>query len=466
MLVRGRATGPGWSTCTPATRCWSAATSPTAASTRCRAAARLIDGIAAERALLTGIAGEADLWVDTSDLNVHQLRATLENAFAREGRTPPLTATVMSFGFKYGLPLDADLVVDARFLPNPHWVPELRPHTGQDADVRDYVLGQPDADGVPRPLHRRPAAAHPRLPAGGQALPDPRRRLHRRQAPQRRDRRGVRPPAHRRGRSPPPPATATWAASSGATRRADRPGWSPSAAATGWPRPWRAWRRLTPQLTAVVTVADDGGSSGRIRREMPVLPPGDLRMALAALAGADERTQELAALLQHRLGGTGVLAGHPVGNLMLTGLAEMHGGDTVRALDALARAARLLRPGAADGRRPAGPGGPGGEHRPRRPGADAHDPRAGRDRGDARAASARSCSPRRTRRSTRPCSRRSPRRTWSRSGPGSWYTSVLPHLLVPAAARGAGRRRRPGWSWCSIWNRSRGRPTASPRRSI
>ena len=94
-----------------------------------------------------------------------------------------------------------------------------------------------------------------------------------------------------------------------------------------------AWRLLTPDLTAVVTVADDGGSSGRIRRERPVLPPGDLRMALAALAGDGERSQELAALLQHRLGGTGVLAGHPVGNLMLTGLAEMHRGDTVRALD-------------------------------------------------------------------------------------------------------------------------------------
>jgi uncharacterized cofD-like protein len=96
-----------------------------------------------------------------------------------------------------------------------------------------------------------------------------------------------------------------------------------------------AWRRITPQLTAVVTVADDGGSSGRIRRELPVLPPGDLRMALAALASENERTQAMAQLLQHRFGGTGVLAGHPVGNLVLTGLAEMHGGDTVRALDDL-----------------------------------------------------------------------------------------------------------------------------------
>ena len=96
-----------------------------------------------------------------------------------------------------------------------------------------------------------------------------------------------------------------------------------------------AWRRITAELTAVVTVADDGGSSGRIRREMPVLPPGDLRMALAALAGDGSRGQELAALLQHRLGGSGVLAGHSVGNLMLTGLFEMHGGDAVAALDAL-----------------------------------------------------------------------------------------------------------------------------------
>jgi uncharacterized cofD-like protein len=98
-----------------------------------------------------------------------------------------------------------------------------------------------------------------------------------------------------------------------------------------------AWSRITSELTAVVTVADDGGSSGRIRREMPVLPPGDLRMALATLAGEGEETQTLARLLQHRFGGTGVLAGHPVGNLMLTGLTEMHGGDAVRALDELGR---------------------------------------------------------------------------------------------------------------------------------
>jgi uncharacterized cofD-like protein len=92
-----------------------------------------------------------------------------------------------------------------------------------------------------------------------------------------------------------------------------------------------ALRRLTTELTAVVTVADDGGSSGRIRRELKVLPPGDLRMALAALAGEDPDSAGWADLLQHRIGGSGVLAGHPVGNLVLTGLLERER-DPIRAL--------------------------------------------------------------------------------------------------------------------------------------
>jgi uncharacterized cofD-like protein len=92
-----------------------------------------------------------------------------------------------------------------------------------------------------------------------------------------------------------------------------------------------ALRRLTSDITAVVTVADDGGSSGRIRRELGVLPPGDLRMALAALAGSAPEHDRWADLLQHRFGGTGALAGHPVGNLLLSGLIE-RGGDPVEAL--------------------------------------------------------------------------------------------------------------------------------------
>jgi len=97
-----------------------------------------------------------------------------------------------------------------------------------------------------------------------------------------------------------------------------------------------ALRRLTRELTAIVTVADDGGSSGRIRRELKVLPPGDLRMALAALAGEDAEHAEWAELIQHRIGGHGVLAGHPVGNLVLTGLLERDP-DPVSALARLGR---------------------------------------------------------------------------------------------------------------------------------
>ncbi|MBA3249875.1 MAG: uridine diphosphate-N-acetylglucosamine-binding protein YvcK [Geodermatophilaceae bacterium] len=98
-----------------------------------------------------------------------------------------------------------------------------------------------------------------------------------------------------------------------------------------------ALRTLTEHLTAIVTVADDGGSSGRIRRELGVLPPGDLRMALATLAGDEEGCERLADLLQHRFGGTGALAGHPVGNLLITGLIEMLGGDAVEALATVGR---------------------------------------------------------------------------------------------------------------------------------
>ena len=106
---------------------------------------RITDGIGRERDLLRELRGEADLVIDTSSRNVHELRATLEAAFGRDGSEGGLRATVMSFGFKYGLPVDADLVLDVRFLPNPHWIPELRPHTGLDPEVSNYVLAQPGA---------------------------------------------------------------------------------------------------------------------------------------------------------------------------------------------------------------------------------------------------------------------------------------------------------------------------------
>lgn len=108
---------------------------------------RVVDGIAAERELLQPLRAEADLVLDTSALNVHELRSRMQDTFATEGDTA-LRVTVVSFGFKYGLPVDADLVLDVRFLPNPHWIPELRPRTGLDPEVSAYVLAQPGAKEV------------------------------------------------------------------------------------------------------------------------------------------------------------------------------------------------------------------------------------------------------------------------------------------------------------------------------
>jgi len=105
---------------------------------------RLVDGINQEREMLRELRGSADLLIDTSELNVHQLRRRIEEAFAGAD-SEDIQVTVMSFGFKYGLPVDADLVVDCRFLPNPYWDLKLRPLTGVDKDVSDYVLGQPAA---------------------------------------------------------------------------------------------------------------------------------------------------------------------------------------------------------------------------------------------------------------------------------------------------------------------------------
>ncbi|SKA22193.1 UPF0042 nucleotide-binding protein [Marinactinospora thermotolerans DSM 45154] len=102
---------------------------------------RLTDGITRERELLQAIRGEADLVIDTSQLNVHQLKAKVIGFFGA-AQEAHLRANVVSFGYKYGLPVDADLVIDCRFLPNPHWVPELRPMTGQDTPVSEYVLSQ------------------------------------------------------------------------------------------------------------------------------------------------------------------------------------------------------------------------------------------------------------------------------------------------------------------------------------
>jgi UPF0042 nucleotide-binding protein len=106
---------------------------------------RLLDGLERERVALADLRAEADLVIDTSNLNVHQLTARIADAFGSADATR-LRVTVISFGFKYGIPVDADYVADMRFLPNPYWVPELRNHTGRDAEVSEFVRSQPGAE--------------------------------------------------------------------------------------------------------------------------------------------------------------------------------------------------------------------------------------------------------------------------------------------------------------------------------
>ena len=194
-----------------------------------------------------------------------------------------------------------------------------------------------------------------------------------------------------------------------------------------------AARRLTPHVTAIVTVADDGGSSGRLRSEIDVIPPGDLRMALAALASDSPHGRLWATIIQHRFGGSGALAGHPVGNLLLAGLNELLA-DPVAALDELGRILGVK-----------------GRVLPMCPialqieadvGGLESDPRMSRViRGQVAVAT----TPGKVRRvrllpGDPPATRQAVDAVMAADlvvlGPGSWFTSVIPHVLVPGLADG------------------------------
>jgi RNase adapter protein RapZ len=131
---------------------------------------RVSEGIAAERVLLGELKGQADVVIDTSDLNVHELRDRIVARFGdAEQRVGSLQTSVVSFGYKHGLPLDVDLVLDCRFLPNPHWVDDLRPLDGTNERVRDYVLNQPDAHAFLEELERLLALLLPAYVREGKA---------------------------------------------------------------------------------------------------------------------------------------------------------------------------------------------------------------------------------------------------------------------------------------------------------
>jgi uncharacterized cofD-like protein len=192
-----------------------------------------------------------------------------------------------------------------------------------------------------------------------------------------------------------------------------------------------AARRLSPHVTAVVTVADDGGSSGRLRNELDVVPPGDLRMALAALASDSPHGQLWGTIIQHRFGGSGALAGHPIGNLILAGLNEVLA-DPVAALDELGRILGLK-----------------GRVLPMCPialqieadvGGLESDPRMSRVIRGQVAVATTVGKVRRVRLlpSNPPATRQAIDSIMAADlvvlGPGSWFTSVIPHVLVPQLA--------------------------------
>ena len=105
----------------------------------------IINGIAAERAKLDELRSRADVVIDTSNLNVHQLDKRIGEIFGA-GQSQGIRMNILSFGYKYGIPVDADLLLDCRFIPNPHWIPELRPLNGRDEPVRKAVLSAPGVD--------------------------------------------------------------------------------------------------------------------------------------------------------------------------------------------------------------------------------------------------------------------------------------------------------------------------------
>ncbi|HEY3834613.1 MAG TPA: RNase adapter RapZ [Acidimicrobiia bacterium] len=117
---------------------------------------RVGDGITRERRALEELKGLADVIVDTSALNVHQLRDRLRELFDADGDqgSVRLQTSILSFGYKHGLPIDVDMVLDCRFLPNPHWIEELRPKSGLDPAVRDYVLAQRESKAFLKELDR------------------------------------------------------------------------------------------------------------------------------------------------------------------------------------------------------------------------------------------------------------------------------------------------------------------------
>ena len=427
---------------------------------------RLLDGIAARARAAARPARRGRPRHRHLRLNVHELRAKVVAALRRRATRPACRSTVMSFGFKYGLPVDADLVVDCRFLPNPHWVPELRPLTGpRRGRSRDYVLGQPGADGVPRRVRRAAASSWPHgyqregkryvtLAVGCTGG------KHRSVAMPRSSRGRLRGRRRRRVRS----CTATWggserrpAAAAPAVGRARRRARAGRVAVGAAPRHRPSSPRSSPSPT---TAARAAGCA----REFGVLPPG----RPADGAGRAVRRRRVgphlgATSLQHRFAGDGDAArarGRQPADRRAVGAARRHGRAAwTGSAGCSARRAGCCR------WRPCR-----STSWPRCVGLDPDEPGRARARCAARSRCATHAGPGRgVRLAARPdppacpeavdgVARRRLGRPRARA-PGS--PACMPHLLVPELRDGAGDDAGPRLVVAQPERRSRGRPTAS-----
>ena len=142
-----------------------------------------IEGIREERQAMRVMRRMADHVVDTSSMTVHELRHVFTGVASGRAPGTRLVVTILSFGFKHGIPVDADLLFDVRFLPNPHFVPALRPHTGRDREVRRYLDRSRGDRRLPEAHAEPPEFPRPAVRRRGKVLPDDRHRLHRRPAP-------------------------------------------------------------------------------------------------------------------------------------------------------------------------------------------------------------------------------------------------------------------------------------------
>ena len=246
------------------------------------------EAVRRERVLMQPVRDHADFVLDTSSLSTAKLRSELLNLFGTPSDRGGLNVSVLSFGFKHGIPIEADLVFDVRFMPNPYYVAELKNKTGLDQEVRDFVFSFQQTHEFMEQLEKMIGFLLPLYSEEGKtalviAI-------------------GCTGGHHR--------SVAV------AHELAAGPRIAAIGGGTGLSTLLRGLKLYTKNLTAIVTMADDGGGSGRLRQDLGMLPPGDIRSCLEALANAEPLMDQL----MHYRFCEGTLAGQSFGNLFLAAL--------------------------------------------------------------------------------------------------------------------------------------------------